>query len=184
MTKARTDEGSAARSRALLLAVIVGVAIGGRASTAHADETTTADPPAANDATQAEEPPPSVELDPRLIALEADKATRGRALIAAGVPLMLSGGIALGLGLGTECHQSGHRMTGAIEVGAVFTTVGVGFTTGGIVALLRASKAGRDAPRTRRQRGRLAGAATASVAVSVTATLLVSLFGVQNCLSS
>jgi hypothetical protein len=131
-----------------------------------------------------EEPPSSVELDPRLIALEADKATRGRAFIAAGVPLMLSGGIALWLGLGPECHQPGDRMYGAIAMGSVFTAAGVGFTTGGIVALVRASKAGRDAPRTRSQRRRLGGAVTGSLIVVLLATPLMGFFGAENCLYS
>ena len=94
MTRTARHLGCSPRLGGLLAAVVVAGGIGGQACTARAEEGT-AEPLAAREAIPAEEHPLSVELDPRLIELEADKATRGRALIAAGVPMMVFGGAAL-----------------------------------------------------------------------------------------
>ena len=183
MTRTARHLGRSPRLGSFLAAVVIAGGIGGQACGAYA-QAASAEPPAAGEAVLVEETPSYVELDPRLIELEADKASRGRALIAAGVPMMVFGGAALGIGLAVQCHRPGDRMTGAIAMGSTFAVIGVGFTTGGIVSLLRASKAGRDAPRTRSQRRRIAGAATGSIIFSALSTILVTGSESVDCINS
>ena len=183
MTRTARHLGRSPRLGSFLAAVVIAGGIGGQACGAYA-QAASAEPPAAGEAVLVEETPSYVELDPRLIELEADKASRGRALIAAGVPMLVFGGAAIGLGLAVQCHRPGDRMTGAIAMGSTFAVIGVGFTTGGIVSLLRASKAGRDAPRTRSQRRRIAGAATGSIIFSALSTILVTGSESVDCINS
>jgi hypothetical protein len=112
---------------------------------------------------------------------------RGRLLLATGVPLLVWGSILTGLARPARddvCHESNEGPRFTTASGLSMVSLGGGLSIGGIVALVRTSKAARAAPKSRKARLGLFGAALGSIAAST----IIFGFGladfVVNCLSS
>ncbi|MGD8608988.1 MAG: hypothetical protein PVH21_16940 [Myxococcales bacterium] len=101
--------------------------------------------------------------------VDEKRAMRGRLLLAAGIPPLVLGAILTGFtrpGQDDDCYLSNDTLRASTAAGLSMLIVGGGISIGGIVALHRASKAARSAPKSRKARGVLAGAALGSIAVS------------------
>lgn len=97
------------------------------------------------------------------------RALRGRLLLATGLPPLVLGAILTGFtrpGQDDDCYLTNDTLRGSTAAGLSMLIVGGGLSIGGIVALHRASKAARAAPKSRKARGVLAAAAFGSIAVS------------------
>ena len=97
------------------------------------------------------------------------RALRGRLLLATGIPPLVLGAILTGFtrpGQDDDCYLSNDTLGASTAAGLSMLIVGGGLSIGGIVALHRASKAARAAPKSRKARGVLAAAALGSIAVS------------------
>jgi hypothetical protein len=97
------------------------------------------------------------------------RAMRGRLLLATGLPPLVLGAILTGFSRPAQddnCYLSNDTLRTSTAAGLSMTIVGGGLSIGGIVALLRASKAARAAPKSRKARGVLAAAALGSIAAS------------------
>ena len=97
------------------------------------------------------------------------RALRGRLLLATGLPPLVLGALLTGFSRPAQdddCYLSGDTLRTSTAAGLSMTIVGGGLSIGGIVALLRASKAARAAPKSRKARGVLAASALGSIAAS------------------
>lgn len=133
-----------------------------------------------------------LELDRRIepssvTPREERRVLRGRLLLATGVPLLVWGSILTGLARPARddvCHERNDRPRFTTASGLSMVSLGGGLSIGGIVALVRTSKAARAAPKSRKARLGLTGAAFGSIVASTV------IFGfgfadfVVNCLSS
>lgn len=97
------------------------------------------------------------------------RALRGRLLLATGIPPLVLGAILTGFtrpAQADNCYLSNDTLRAGTAAGLSMLIVGGGISIGGIVALHRASKAARSAPKSRKARGVLAAAAVGSIAAS------------------
>ena len=119
--------------------------------------------------------PSSIAPSPAITPKDSERVRRGRILLSSGVPLMVVGAAGLAWGITAECHQPNDNLEAVTALGGVTGGIGFGLTTGGLVSLLRASKAARKAPEPSAQRRRRILAASLT---SVASVLVVGLVGV------
>jgi hypothetical protein len=108
---------------------------------------------------------------------DARRVHRGRLLLAMGVPALVAGTLGIAWSQPAKrgnCYSDSDTMRGTLITGTILATLGLGATTAGIVSLVRASKAARDAPKSRKSRRRIAGGATGAILLS---TILVAGIG-------
>jgi hypothetical protein len=101
---------------------------------------------------------------------DARRAHRGRLLLAMGVPALVAGTLGIVWSQPAKrgnCYSDSDTMRGTLITGTIVATLGLGATTAGIVSLVRASKAARDAPKSKKSRRRIAGGATGAILLSI-----------------
>ena len=112
---------------------------------------------------------PSRSDQPEVTDEERDRVHRGRIMLATGIPAAIAGPLAITWSRPRKednCYLSTDNLRPTRLTGVTLTAVGFGVTLGGIVALVRSTRAAREERKSRRSRIRIAFAATGATLLS------------------